>query len=98
MSDLLDVEITTALAGYGGGIMTYVVANRLRMLNRNRHGKLKTDKVLRKLKAMEAAGQVERVPTTYARQLCWRLAPEAKASGVDTDSTGLPDLPTPKVL
>jgi hypothetical protein len=55
-------------------LMTYVVANKLRMEHRH-HKALKTSKVLRKLKSMEKCGLVERVASPYAAQICWRSVP-----------------------
>lgn len=54
---------------HGTGLMTYVIGNRLRW----KFPGLCTPFVLRRLKAMEKAGKVERIPTTYAVQLCWRV-------------------------
>jgi Fe2+ or Zn2+ uptake regulation protein len=69
MSTPTDEQILAALRECGHG-MTYVVTNRLR---RNFHP-LKTAFVLRRLKALETAGKVKRVPTDYAVQICWVAA------------------------
>jgi len=54
--------------------VTYVVANRISM--RKDRG-FDTAFVLRRLKVLEKAGKVERAPTSYAVQICWRVAKEA---------------------
>lgn len=64
-----DDQILAAL--HGGEYMTYVLANRLR---RN-FWPLQTAFVLRRLKALEKAGKVERAPSSYAVQICWRARP-----------------------
>lgn len=51
--------------------MTYVIANILRMEN----GAIRTSRVLRRLKAMEKLGLVQRAPSSYAAQLCWQVTP-----------------------
>ena len=51
--------------------MTYVIANRLRMDHKKHNGTLATGHVLRRLKSLERRGLVTRVPSNYARQLCW---------------------------
>jgi hypothetical protein len=68
--DLLDAAIVKAMAARSDGIMTYVVRNILAM----EHGYkgLTTSTVLRRLKRMERAGEVERVRSSYAVMLCWR--------------------------
>lgn len=53
------------------GKMTYVIRNCVAMETRDHT--LKTAKVLRELKKMERDGLVERLPTSYARQICWGL-------------------------
>lgn len=63
-----DEQIIGAMAGYSSS-MTYVIANRLR----NAKGGPDTAFVLRRLKAMEKAGKVKRVPSIYAVQLCWAV-------------------------
>jgi len=64
-----DERILAALRSTGV-CMTYVVAN---ILRRNFYP-LTTAFVLRRLKAMEKAGKVERMRTDYAMQYCWRAA------------------------
>lgn len=68
--DLLDAAIVAAMAARPSGTMTYVIRNILSM----EHGyrTIATPTVLRRLKKMERAGEVERVPSGYAVQLCWR--------------------------
>lgn len=51
--------------------MTYVIANCLRMDHRKHNGTLATGHVLRRLKSLERRGLVKRVPSNYARQICW---------------------------
>ena len=50
--------------------MTYVIRNGLSMAG---HKGLKTNWVRRQLERLERAGQVKRVPSVYARQICWAL-------------------------
>lgn len=76
--DLTDGEILGAMRGRGVS-MTYVIANRIRMAHRRHNGTLRTARVLRRLKVLESRGVVERVPSSYARQICWRLI-EAKCA------------------
>ena len=64
-----DGEILAVLA-QRKGTMTYPLANIIRFDKRK---PVETAFVLRRLKAMEIAGKVERVRSTYARQLCWGL-------------------------
>ena len=64
-----DDQILSALRAHGR-CMTYVVAN---VLRRNFYP-LATAFVLRRLKAMEKAGKVERMRTDYVTQYCWRAA------------------------
>lgn len=81
MSKPTDAEILATLKG--DQIMTYVVANKLR----RKYHPLKTDFVLRRLKALEAAGKVRRVPTVYAVQICWALSSDTTtASQAATDA------------
>lgn len=63
-----DEQILAALRD-GGQCVTYVVANRLSMKWKTRG--FDTAFVLRRLKAMEKAGKVERRPTSYVVQICW---------------------------
>ncbi|MRW88841.1 hypothetical protein GJ699_02460 [Duganella sp. FT80W] len=62
-----DDQIVAAM--HTGGLMTYVVANRLRWTFPG----LDTAFVLRRLKVMEKAGRVRRVASSYGRQICWTL-------------------------
>ena len=70
--DLSDREIMDVLRNRGG-MMTYVVANSLRAEHKHHNGTLDTARVLRRLKALERRDVVERIPSCYARQICWRL-------------------------
>jgi hypothetical protein len=67
-----DDQILAALHS-GGQCMTYVVANRISMAWKSRP--FDTAFILRRLKALEKAGKVERVPSSYAVQICWRARP-----------------------
>lgn len=73
MAELTDLEILDVMRGHGNGLMTYVVANMLRMAHRHHNGTLDTPRVLRKLKDLEKRGMVERAKSSYARQICWRV-------------------------
>lgn len=66
----LDRNILKAMKARPTGIMTYVIRNILTMEHGYRD--LDTAKVLRRLKWMERAGDVERVSSSYATMLCWR--------------------------
>lgn len=69
---LNDELILQALAAYGSqGRATYVVRNILA----REHGftNLKTSSVLSRLKRMEREGKVERVPSSYAVMICWKV-------------------------
>ena len=74
MNSELDGHILTVLKTRPS-TMTYVIANRLRYDHKKYNGTLKTSRVLRRLKALERAEKVRRVPSVYAVQLCWSLQP-----------------------
>lgn len=63
-----DDTIVAATGKWNGRAMTYVTANILRSAGFN----VRTDWVLRQLKRLEREGRVERVPSSYAVQICWR--------------------------
>lgn len=67
----IDDEVLEAL-GKQERMMTYVVANCMRMNHKKHNGTLETSSVLRSLKRMEKAGKVRRVKSVYARQICWQ--------------------------
>lgn len=68
-SNPTDAEILSAMTKWGySKSMTYVVANVLRM---DGFRELKTAFVLRRLKKLEASGQVKRVKSVYATHICW---------------------------
>lgn len=70
-------EILKALAVRPSGVMTYVVGN---VLRRERGMDVTTTAIRCELLRMEAAGLVERAPSNYARQICWRKAKPAPAA------------------
>lgn len=77
-SSEFDARVYAALAERSHGISaTYVVYNILR----REHGMrdVKTPRVLRSLKRLEAAGKVKRVPTSYAVMISW--APVSTSTG-----------------
>jgi hypothetical protein len=79
---LTDDLIIRAMGARPSGIMTYVIRNILAM----EHGfrGLKTSAILSRLKRLERAGRVRRVPTSYAVMLCWALEIETPdIPGVD---------------
>lgn len=80
MADLTDREILGAMRDRSG-VMTYVVANRIRMAHKHHNGALDTARVLRRLKVLEKRDIVERVPSVYARQICWRVKEATCAVG-----------------
>lgn len=69
MSKPTDEEIIQVLSEHGQ-CMTYVVAYWLR----RRHKEINTAYTLRRLKKLEASGQIERWESSYKTQICWRLA------------------------
>jgi DNA-binding HxlR family transcriptional regulator len=65
-----DGEILSVLRERAGGVNpTYYVKNMLRI----QHKGLETPFVLRRLKALEKDGKVERVRTNYVTQICWNI-------------------------
>ncbi|MFS7161912.1 hypothetical protein AB6825_22755 [Serratia proteamaculans] len=75
-SNPTDQEILSAMTKWGhSNSMTYIIANILRS---DGFRELKTSFVLRRLKKLEALGQVKRVKSVYATQLCWTKAAEAQ--------------------
>ncbi len=80
MADLTDEEVIDAMQG-ASRRMTYVVANILRKTHKHHNGTLSTAKVLRRLKALEKRGEVERVRSDYAVQICWRLTHNVELTG-----------------
>lgn len=69
-----DDEILAVLRNIGGGINpTYYIKNILK----REHKALETSFVLRRLKALEALGKVQRTPSNYATQICWNIVKEA---------------------
>ena len=70
--DLTDDLILKAMRARPSGIMTYVIRNILA----SEHGmpSLKTSSVLLRLKRMERQGKVSRAPSSYAVQICWKVA------------------------
>lgn len=65
-----DDEILSAVRKWGGsGAMTYVIHN---ILSR-KYRMVSTAFIRRRLIAMEKAGLVERVPTSYAVQIRWAI-------------------------
>lgn len=73
MAKPTDEEILDVLRPRGT-LPTYVIANWLS----DSISKRDTSFVLRRLKAMEKAGKVERVPSPYAVMICWRAAEQAE--------------------
>ncbi|MEE4451492.1 Lrp/AsnC family transcriptional regulator [Novosphingobium resinovorum] len=69
--NLPDDKILTAMKCRPSGAMTYVICSILALEHGYRG--LKTSAVLSRLKRMERAGIVERVSSSYAAQLCWRV-------------------------
>lgn len=73
-----DEEILAAIDQWGGsGTMTYVIRN---ILSR-KYGMQSTAFIRRRLQAMEAEGLVERAPTSYAVQICWKRTARAAEKG-----------------
>jgi hypothetical protein len=63
--------------------MTYVI----RKVLERRHRHLQTPWVLRRLIRLEKRGKVERVPSHYERQICWRVVPAAPQSASNNASS-----------
>ncbi len=75
-SNPTDDEILAAMTKWGSSnSMTYVIANILRSEG---FRELKTAFVLRRLKKLEVVGQVKRVKSVYAKQLCWTKSAETQ--------------------
>jgi hypothetical protein len=72
-----DDAILASVATWGQRTPTYVVRNRLAMDGFS----VETPWVLRQLKRLERAGRVERVPSSYAVMLVWRVVPTPEAGG-----------------
>ena len=70
-----DEQIIEQIDVWGPDAVTYVIANRLR----SKRFPVRTAWVLRQLKRLEKAGKVERVPSIYAVQLCWRPTPSRES-------------------
>lgn len=66
-----DIAVLSAVLVFGNCSATYVVRNRL--------GTVDTPWVLRRLKAMEKQGFVERVPTSYRVMISWRVTDAGRA-------------------
>lgn len=81
----IDDEVLEAL-GKRERMMTYVVANCMRMYHKKHNGTLETSSVLRSLKRMEKAGKVRRVKSVYARQICWQAVKQPPKGGNQNDS------------
>lgn len=72
-----DTEIVGMLATRRGCIApTYYIKN---MMRSNFPG-VTTAWMLRRLKALEKVGMVKRVPSTYAKMLCWEATPQGGTS------------------
>jgi Fe2+ or Zn2+ uptake regulation protein len=65
-SEILDVIVVRS----GEILPTYYLKNTLRRQFRS----ITTPWLLRRLKAMEKAGKVRRVPSSYATMICWDVA------------------------
>ena len=70
MSHNFDVDVLRTLHARGpNGMMTYVVAN---WMSSDRK-RVPTSKVRMALERLERAESVKRVPSVYARQICWAV-------------------------
>jgi Fe2+ or Zn2+ uptake regulation protein len=87
-----DTNILGLLSSRRGMVMpTYFIKNLLREHSPG----LQTPWVLRRLKALEKAGYVQRAPTTYATMICWELVAQLPTQQAD-DSQAAPPAPTNK--
>ncbi|PUA41378.1 hypothetical protein C5U62_32150 [Pseudomonas protegens] len=73
-----DAEIKAQILRWGSQEVTYVIRKGLAT---DGHKGLKTDWVRRQLERLERSGQVKRVPSIYARQICWALADGVRHDG-----------------
>ncbi len=70
MNANFDTDVMRTLHARGpNGMMTYVIANCL-SAGRKR---VPTSKVRSALERLERVGAVKRVPSVYARQICWAV-------------------------
>lgn len=70
-----DEEILASVRGHSHS-MTYVIANRISMAKKQ---PVYTAFILRRMKAMEKAGLVKRVKSSYEVQICWSAVIEGGA-------------------
>lgn len=75
-------QVLEALREQGDRRMTYVIRNVLAAnYYRWKLKNLKTDEVRRVLEKLERGGFVERVASSYSRQICWALTPLGREVG-----------------
>ena len=70
-----DRDILAAAGAGNGSNMTYVIKNRLQSAGFS----VQTPWILRQMKRLERAGEVERVSSPYLKQICWK--PTLKETG-----------------
>lgn len=79
-----DGEIMDLIVVRSGAILpTYYLKNILRAKFRD----ITTPWLLRRLKAMEKAGRVRRVPSDYAVMICWDVASKGDRAATDGETT-----------
>lgn len=71
-----DEEILASVRGHSHS-MTYVIASRISMTKKQ---PVYTAFILRRMKAMEKAGLVKRVPSSYLVQICWSAINEGASA------------------
>lgn len=69
-----EIQVCAVLYTRGSGMMTYHIRNCIESDYKLR--RLETRDVLAALKKLERVGVVIRIPSSYARQICWKLVQE----------------------
>lgn len=66
-ADVTDTEILMAVSALQNFALTRIIAAQLR---------LSTNRTRRRLSQLEREARIERTPSNYARQICWRQTEE----------------------
>lgn len=72
MEQQIDLDIIAVMNGRGKMITAHI-ASVLCTERKQYRGSISTSKVLSRMKYLEKNGKVERAPTNYLVQICWRL-------------------------
>ena len=65
--DVTDAKVLMAVSSLQNLALTRIIAAQLR---------LSTNRTRRRLARLESEGRIERAPSNYARQICWRQTEE----------------------